>query len=127
MPLAGAACSSISGGGRMSGSQWSVSWQSCVHSWRHQGTLREGCVCAAESAGCRGTIDELSQDRAQRDNRIVKLEHEVSHVHALLDLCLLCLIKLVSLFASRNLERSPVFEISPTLRVTLDAAAGSME
>merc|ERR1712086_318662 len=52
-----------------------------IHSWRTDERLsmeRQLAELRALLEKSRGTIDELSQDRAQRDNRIVKLEHEVS-------------------------------------------------
>merc|ERR1712166_775125 len=51
-----------------------------IHSWRTDERLsmeRQLAELRALLEKSRGTIDELSQDRAQRDNRIVKLEHEV--------------------------------------------------
>merc|ERR1711865_1221223 len=51
-----------------------------IHSWRTEERLsmeRQLAELRALLEKSRGTIDELSQDRAQRDNRIVKLEHEV--------------------------------------------------
>merc|ERR1711865_293793 len=51
-----------------------------IHSWRTEERLsmeRQLAELRAQLEQSRGTIDELSQDKAQRDHRIVKLEHEV--------------------------------------------------
>jgi myosin protein heavy chain len=55
-----------------------------IHSWRTEERLsmeRQLAELRALLEASRGTIDELSQDRAQRDNRIVKLEHEVESLN----------------------------------------------
>jgi chromosome segregation ATPase len=55
-----------------------------IHSWRTEERLsmeRQLAELRAQLEESRGTIDELSQDKAQRDHRIVKLEHEVQSLN----------------------------------------------
>merc|ERR1711865_876662 len=55
-----------------------------IHSWRTEERLsmeRQLAELRAQLEQSRGTIDELSQDKAQRDHRIVKLEHEVQSLN----------------------------------------------